>query len=243
MYLVGLGIMFIIIIIAGSNYILPIIFGERGFEFNSTFNNPPSFELDTEKDYLAVIKTNKGNITIDLYEDNAPTNVNNFVNLSQINYYVGTKFHRLIPGLLLQGGDRNTLDEDLTNDGQGNPGYILDDEINWDSLNLSEEKRNILTSEGYSSKAGLTSIPLSNMTLAMANGGANTNGSQFFIVLAKSEDSRVNELNGRFTTIGSVIEGQDVLNTITNITVDNPNLKSPRPSEDIIIEEVEIFTR
>ncbi len=242
-YMIGIVIMFAILITLGSSYILPVIFGEKEFDPQGRFNTPPDFKLDTDKDYLAVIKTNFGNITVDLYEDNAPNNVNNYVHLSSVNYYNGTKFHRLIPGLLVQGGDRNTLDDDLSNDGKGNPGYVLNDEINWESLALSDDKKEELNSEGYTNDDDVESKALESLTLVMANGGPNTNGSQFFIVIASPQDSRLEKLNGRFTVIGTVIEGGEVLDNIANIPVDNPNLKSPRPTQDIIIDEVDIFTR
>src|SRR6185369_10030525 len=111
-YLVGIVIMFAVLITLGATYILPVIFGNKSIDLSTKSSKAPEYTLNEKLDYLAVVKTNFGNITIDLYEKNAPNNVNNFVYLSKSNYYNGTKFHRLIPGLLIQGGDRNTLDKD-----------------------------------------------------------------------------------------------------------------------------------
>ena len=169
--------------------------------------------------------------------------LNNFVYLSSLGYYSRTKFDRLIPDFLIQGGDRNTLNYDLTDDGKGRTGYFIEDEVNWDSLDLSQEKRNELSNLGYKSKAGLESMPLERFSVAMANNGPDTNSSQFFIVISNIDDSRLDTLNGKFTVIGKVVSGGEVLDEISAIPVVNLNSNSPPPTEDIIVTNIEISPR
>jgi cyclophilin family peptidyl-prolyl cis-trans isomerase len=82
----------------------------------------PSGALDTTKTYSAVLKTEAGDITVELYADRAPRTVENFVNLSRSGFYDGTTFHRVINGFMVQGGDP-------TGTGTGGPGYQFEDEF------------------------------------------------------------------------------------------------------------------
>jgi len=241
LYLVGIVIMFIIIALASRDYILPFIFeGESNPIVNNNQVDPPPFTIDLNQNYFAIVETNKGSIRIDLFENNAPNNVNNFVYLATTKFYENTKFHRLIPGLLIQGGDKNSLDDDLDNDGLGNPGYVIKDEINLDTLSLSKEQRENIINLGYENNTQIISNDIARFSIAMANGGPNSNGSQFFIIISNNSDSRISELNGKFTVIGEVIDGFDTLNSISNTKVDNPSTISPRPFEDIVIESITI---
>ena len=243
LYLVGILILFGILILTGRNFVLPLILRDREFLKNQTYAYRPSFSINTKSDYLANLNTNLGQIKIDLFEKNAPQNVNNFVSLSRNDYYTKTKFHRLVKDLLIQGGDRNTLDEDPNNDGFGKPGYIIEDEINWDTLNLTEDQKTNLRNLGYTSTTTLSTPRIEKYSVVLANSGPNTNGSQFFIVLADSSDSRLNELQGKFTVIGKVIAGFDVLNKINNVETDNTNPQNPKPKTDIILNSVEIIVK
>ncbi len=83
---------------------------------------PPSGSLDTAKTYTAKIRTEKGDITVELFASDAPLTVENFVNLSRSGFYDGTTFHRVIPGFMAQAGDP-------TGTGRGGPGYKFKDEI------------------------------------------------------------------------------------------------------------------
>jgi cyclophilin family peptidyl-prolyl cis-trans isomerase len=83
---------------------------------------PPSGALDTTKTYAARLKTERGDIVVELYADRAPLTVENFVNLARSGFYDGTTFHRVIPGFMAQGGDP-------TGTGTGGPGYQFRDEI------------------------------------------------------------------------------------------------------------------
>jgi cyclophilin family peptidyl-prolyl cis-trans isomerase len=82
----------------------------------------PSGALDTTKTYTAVLKTEAGDITVELYADRAPRTVENFVNLSRSGFYDGTTFHRVINGFMAQAGDP-------TGTGTGGPGYQFEDEF------------------------------------------------------------------------------------------------------------------
>ncbi len=115
------------------------------------YNNPPDMMIDPGKRYAAVLKTEHGDIRINLFADKAPVTVNNFVFLARDGFYDNTTFHRVIEGFMVQGGDP-------TGSGRGGPGYKFDDE-----------------------KSALTLGHRGPGTLSMANAGPNTNGSQFFI--------------------------------------------------------------
>ena len=83
---------------------------------------PPSGALDTSKSYTAIFRTEKGDITVELFADRAPLTVENFVNLARAGFYDGTTFHRVIGGFMAQGGDP-------TGTGTGGPGYQFGDEF------------------------------------------------------------------------------------------------------------------
>jgi cyclophilin family peptidyl-prolyl cis-trans isomerase len=81
-----------------------------------------------EEQLKAVIETNLGNITIELWPELTPRTVQNFVSLAESNYYVGTYFHRVIPDFMIQGGCPNTKNADRSDDGRGGPDYRFEDE-------------------------------------------------------------------------------------------------------------------
>ena len=111
----------------------------------------PAMSIDTNKKYTATFETSKGTIVCDLFPEDAPAAVNNFVYLAQDGFYDGTTFHRVIANFMIQGGDP-------TGTGRGGPGYRFNDEF-----------------KGPRSKKHKVG------SLSMANAGPNTNGSQFFI--------------------------------------------------------------
>ncbi|MBI4294761.1 MAG: peptidylprolyl isomerase [Chloroflexi bacterium] len=138
--------------------------------------------IEQGKQYTATIKTNFGDIVVQLFPQDAPLAVNSFVFLARQGFYDGVKFHRVVKGFVIQSGDP-------TGTGAGGPGYkFADEKVTRDYV------------------AG---------TLAMANAGANTNGSQFFITLA--------DLSGRlpknYTIFGQVTSGFDVVENIGNVPV------------------------
>lgn len=86
------------------------------------YSGPPPMTIDTDKAYAAVIETDAGTIRLDLFDDQAPVTVNNFVNLARDGFYDGVGFHRVIEGFMAQGGDP-------TGTGSGQLGYAFEDEI------------------------------------------------------------------------------------------------------------------
>lgn len=154
----------------------------------------------------AVIETNKGNITVELLESDAPKTTENFIKLAESNYYDNVIFHRVIKGFMIQGGDPTGTGRG----GQSAWGGRFDDEIN----PQSEVYR-----RGY--KAG---------TMAMANAGPNTNGSQFFIMHVDYP------LPPSYTIFGRVTEGQDVVDKIATSQTD----RNDKPVEEVKILKVTI---
>lgn len=165
--------------------------------------------------HRATIKTNFGDIVLDLYGDLVPNTVSNFVKLSNEGFYEGIRFHRVISGFMIQSGDPNTRDgvgKDIPMFspgawGTGGPGY-----------NFADEFDNRLRH----SSAGV---------LSMANAGANTNGSQFFITLDPTP-----HLDNRHSVFGLVVEGMDVVEKIG----ETPVLPDDKPVEDVFIESIEV---
>ncbi len=86
------------------------------------WSKPPQMEIDVKKSYSAVLKTDKGDITIQLFADKTPLTVNNFVFLARQGFYDGTIFHRVISDFMAQAGDP-------TGTGMGGPGYKFSDEF------------------------------------------------------------------------------------------------------------------
>ncbi len=87
------------------------------------YDAPPPMTIDPEKSYTAVIKTEKGNIRIELFAQDAPQTVNNFVFLAREGFYDGLTFHWVDPGFVAQAGDPTDI-------GTGGPGYTIPDELN-----------------------------------------------------------------------------------------------------------------
>jgi cyclophilin family peptidyl-prolyl cis-trans isomerase len=143
------------------------------------FANCPSMDIDPGKQYIATLETEKGQIVLQLYPDKAPMAVNSFVFLARQGWYDGITFHRVLPGFVAQTGDPSAT-------GQGNPGYLFDNEID-PALKFAQ--------------AGI---------LGMANSGPDTNGSQFFITYAPAPN-----LDGGYTIFGRVLSGMDVLQALT----------------------------
>ena len=139
---------------------------------------------DNGANEVAVIETNKGNIKLELFTNDAPKTVENFMKLASENFYDEIKFHRVISDFMIQTGDPLSKDDDPANDGTGGPGYSFEDEINSHKVEVG--------------------------SLAMANSGPNTNGSQFFIVTERAQP----HLDGKHTVFGKVLEGMEVVKNI-----------------------------
>jgi len=86
------------------------------------WKNPPAMSIDTKKNYMVTMETNRGSIELELYPQFAPVTVNNFVFLIKEGFYDGVKFHRVISNFVIQGGDP-------TGTGAGGPGYHFEDEV------------------------------------------------------------------------------------------------------------------
>ncbi|MGY3704217.1 peptidylprolyl isomerase [Vagococcus martis] len=186
----------------------------------------PQLDLENAK-VTATIKTNRGDIKVALFPEQAPKTVKNFIELSKKGYYNGIIFHRVIPDFMIQGGDPT---------GTGMVGVSIygekfEDEFSKDVFNLRG-------------------------ALSMANAGPNTNGSQFFIVQNKNVPSNMlSQLEGagfpeeiieayndggtpwldfRHTVFGHVIDGMDVVDEIAGVSRDSQD----RPMHDVTIDEV-----
>lgn len=134
------------------------------------------------------LNTNKGAIELELFDQLKPNTVSNFIKLAKEGFYNGVKFHRVIKGFMIQGGDPLTkIDTESYRWGTGGPGYIFDDEIGNENNNVKG-------------------------TISMANAGPNTNGSQFFI---NTNDN--NFLDEKHTAFGKVVSGQEVVDAIENV--------------------------
>ena len=173
------------------------------FNESNIMNNLPEMKIDVSKKYQALLDTSQGVITINLHADKTPITVNNFIHLSESNFYNNTIFHRIIDGFMIQGGDP-------TGTGSGGPGYNFNDE----------------PFDGEYT-AG---------TVAMANAGPNTNGSQFFIM------HKDNPLPKNYVIFGKVTDGMDVVDKIATAKVSVSNMgENSKPIEPVSIKSIEIL--
>ncbi len=173
-------------------------------------NRVPEIEGYTDLASLyskARIKTNQGDIVVEFYVNDSPFTINNFMNLAKVGFYDGTKFHRVIKSFMIQGGDPNSKGTNTGLYGTGGPGYKFDDEFN-----------------GHKLVRG---------SLAMANSGPNTNGSQFFIVTTAATP----HLDGLHVNFGRVVAGMDVVDMIESTKTGQNDL----PLNDMIINSIELI--
>ncbi len=138
----------------------------------------------------AIIETNFGKISFELFPESAPETVRNFEKLAKEGFYDGTLFHRVIPGFMIQGGDPNTKTDNKSSWGTGGPGY-----------NIKAE---------FSSRSHLRGI----VSMARSQ-DPDSAGSQFFIVTADSTF-----LDKQYTVFGEVVEGMDVADKIVSLERD-----------------------
>ncbi len=167
------------------------------------FAGPPPECIDPEATYTATFSTTQGDFTATLDSQAAPETVNNFVVLARYGYYDGVPFHRVVPGFVIQAGD-----------GDGDPwgnndlGYTIADELPADASQYVD----------YS--------------LAMANSGPDTNGSQFFVVLPGGGA----QLQALYSLFGQVTEGTEVVDAIGALGTP----AAAEPSEVVLINSVTI---
>jgi len=152
------------------------------------------------------IKTNQGDIVVQLSVEMGPRAASNFVYLAQRGFYNGTIFHRVIPGFMIQGGDP-------TGTGMGGPGYQFEN----DEVKNMPTKKIMLQGRAYEGPV------YEDGWLAMANAGRNTNGSQFFVMVGDYP------LPPDYSVFGKVIQGLDVAHKIANL----PRNGSDRPNEEV----------
>ena len=147
------------------------------------------------EDEIIVMETTRGTLTLKLFPQLAPNHCNNFKKLANSGFYDGTRFHRVIPGFMIQGGDILSRDSDRTNDGTGGPGWTVDAEFN-----ETQHKRGILS-------MARSSDP-------------NSAGSQFFICA-----SDATHLDGKYTAFGEVIQNIFVVDHLVNAMTDSRQVK------------------
>ena len=168
------------------------------------WKQPFDQQIKEDANYSADLETSHGTISVELYPEDAPKAVNNFVSLAREGFYDDTIFHRIVKGFVIQGGDP-------TGTGTGGPGYTFPDE------KIVKDYE-----EG---------------TLAMANAGPNTNGSQFFIVL---EDMQ-GRLPKNYTIFGKVTNGMDVVRKIGEVPVQpSPSGEPSSPVEKVELKSVTV---
>lgn len=140
---------------------------------------------------VAVLETNYGEIVFKFLPAVAPRHVEAFKKLARKGFYDGTRFHRVIPGFMIQGGDPLSKSADRSRHGQGGPGYTL--------------------------KAEFSSIPHTpGIVSAARTSDPNSAGSQFFIVQGKPAP----HLDGQYTVFGQVVKGMNVVDKIANLPKD-----------------------
>lgn len=174
-----------------------------------TMNIPDQINQSLSGQYSgATLVTNYGSIEVAFYPE-SPITVSNFLTLAQAGFYDGTLFHRVIKDFMIQGGDPNSKNANWATHGQGGPGYKFSDEINNHALVRG--------------------------SLAMANAGPDTNGSQFFIVTA----AQTAWLDGKHTNFGYVVKGMDIVEKIEAVQTD----QNDHPLQDVKIEKIELIKK
>ena len=143
-----------------------------------------------EKNEIAIIETRFGVMKMKFLPKKAPNHCANFKRLAKSGYYDGVKFHRVIPGFMIQGGDINSRDGKRATDGTGGPGYTIDAEFN-----------------DVSHEMGIVSMA--------RTPDPNSAGSQFFIC-----DGSPTFLDGQYTVFGEIFEGKSIIAEIVNVQRD-----------------------
>ena len=170
---------------------------------------------------VAVITTNLGRIVLMFFPDKAPKHVESFLKLANKGFFDGTKFHRVIPKFVIQGGDPNSKGDDRSTYGTGGPGYAIKGE-----MNDVPHKRGVLS-------MARTSDP-------------DSAGSQFFITVGDvdflnpklGEDGKPIKGKEGYTVFGRVIEGMDVVDKIVSLKRDSGD--APLPDNPAIVQSVKI---
>ena len=180
--------------------------------FQSDEATAPNSNMLSNKNPLVTLKTNKGDIKLELFMAKTPITAGNFVKLAEAGFYNNTKFHRVIPNFMIQSGDPNSKSDIANLYGIGGPGYTIKDEF----------------------VAGLSNV---RGTIAMANTGQpNSGGSQFFINLVDNINLDFDKppFTSQHPVFGKVIEGMAIVDLIAN----EPTGARDMPLEPVIIKEI-----
>ncbi|NQG97993.1 peptidylprolyl isomerase [Streptococcus suis] len=204
-------------------------------------NNPnavfPQLSTDIAENEAAVkLKTSQGDISIKLFPEQAPLAAENFLTHAKEGYYDGIIFHRVIEGFMIQTGDPQ-------GDGTGGESIWAGKD---DSIDAGSGFKNEISAFLYNIRGAL----------AMANAGANTNGSQFFInqnttdafsqlstskypgkIIEAYKNGGNPSLDGGYTVFGQVIEGMDVVDKIAAVETDD----NDKPTSEVTIQSIEII--
>jgi peptidylprolyl isomerase len=170
-----------------------------------------------EHNPTATLKTPQGDIVLELYQDVMPITAGNFLSLAQKDFYDGTKFHRVIDDFMIQGGDPNSKGDAVATYGTGGPGYAIEDEFVKDPR--------------------LTNV---RGTIAMANSGPHSGGSQFFINLVDNtglDFDKPPEMSSH-PVFGKVLSGMDIVDNIAKVPTNERDLpRTPVVITDVVIDE------
>jgi|GEM_PF-1784412 len=222
----------------GNNDLLSNMFTLGGSD-TETVVQGPILSIDLTKAYSAVVTTTEGSFTIDLYANNAPFTVDNFVSLSNADFYDDSSFNRVIANFIIQAGQAKsgvvvpqTISDEINADSLGldtitvgkaywlSTIYNVNDSATADFSpeNLSRYGSYTVKSFfhdilGYIYRTDVTSVKADPWCVGMANSGPNTASSQFFVITA---DAAQRHLDGRYTIFGKVTEGFDTLEAIEN---------------------------
>jgi peptidylprolyl isomerase len=177
--------------------------------------DPYEPEITSRMNPIALFETNKGTIEIELYDDAMPITAGNFMKLINEGFYDGIKFHRIIDGFMIQGGDPITKTDEVARYGTGGPGYSIPDEH--------------IVGEKLSNVRG---------SLSMANSGPDSGGSQFFINLADNTNLDFDKppLQSKHPVFGQVVAGMDVIDAIASVATGPSDL----PLDAVVIEKATI---
>lgn len=180
---------------------------------SSTYTFPGILTADQVHNKRVRIQTNQGDIVVQLDHEKGPCAASNFLSLAKAGFYDGTIFHRVIPGFMIQGGDP-------TGTGMGGPGY----EFQNDRVTSLPEKEFNMQGQRFNAPY------YADGTLAMANAGPDTNGSQFFVMVADYP------LSPDYSIFGKVVEGLDIAKKISNL----PRNPSDRPNQEVKMIKVTV---
>ena len=172
-------------------------------------------DMTNNSNPVAVLTTNKGVIEIELFDDTMPITAGNFAKLASEGFYNGTKFHRVIEGFMIQGGDPISKTTEVMRYGTGDAGYSIPDEH--------------IKGEYLTNVRG---------TISMANSGPNSGSSQFFINLVDNTNLDFDKppLTSQHPVFGRVVKGMEVVDAIGKVDTNPRDL----PLEEIVVEKVEI---